>query len=206
MEHHSRTGYPTWTSCIYDSRIDYRIPGGGDYSIQDWSNPNPGEDPLANDTFEGRFKNWDRIPLPWPIHATRRHCNQFVPPILSYTTKKQTYWQPEIWIALAATAPVSLYCPDSNSTYSVLACLPSPYVLLFTNDSKRLNVRMNYSGGSNIVNCEQCMLSSCLTPQYNICSFVVLKCPPYLMIPVTVTSHWYDNYGLAMLQQLQDLM
>ena len=50
------------------------------------------------------------------------------------------------------------------------------------------------------------MLSSCLTPQYNVCSFVVLQRPAYLMIPVTVTSHWYDNYGLAVLQQLQDLM
>ena len=65
---------------------------------------------------------------------------------------------------------------------------------------------MNYSGGPNIVTCEQCMLSTCLTPQYNVCSFVVLQRPPYLMIPVTVTSHWYDNYGLIVLQQLQDLM
>ena len=50
------------------------------------------------------------------------------------------------------------------------------------------------------------MLSSCLTPQYNVCSFVVLKRPPYLMIPVSVHSYWYDNYGLAVSQQLQDLM
>ena len=35
---------------------------------------------------------------------------------------------------------------------------------------------------------------------------MVLQRPPYLMIPVTVTSHWYDNYGLIVLQQLQDLM
>ena len=187
----SRTGYPTWTSCTYDSRIDYRIPGGGDYTIQDWSNLNSGEDPLADDTFEGRFENWDRIPLPWPIHATRRHCNQFVPPMLSYTTKKQTYWQPEIWRALAATAPVSLYCPDSNSTYSVLASLPSPYVFLFTNDSKRLNVCMNYSGGPNIVTCEQCMLSSCLNPQCDVCSFVVLQRPPYFMVLLC-----YNNYRI----------
>ena len=65
---------------------------------------------------------------------------------------------------------------------------------------------MYYSGGANIVYCEQCMLSSCLTPQYNICSFVVLQRPPYLMVPVTVNAYWYDNYGLAILQQLQDLM
>ena len=65
---------------------------------------------------------------------------------------------------------------------------------------------MNYTGGLNVVSCEKCMLSSCLTLQYNVCSFVVLKRPPYIMMPVTVTTYWYDNYGLAVLKQLQDLM
>ena len=170
-----RTRYPTWTTCAYSSRIDYRIPGGGNYTIQDWSNPNPGEDPLIKITFKGRFENWNRIPLPWPTQATRWHINQFVPPMLSYTAKGRTYWQPEIWKALTATAPITLTRPENISTYSVLACLPSPYVFLFTNDSKRLNIHMNYSGGPNIVTCEQCMLSSCLTPQYNVSSFVVLQ-------------------------------
>ena len=32
--------------------------------------------------------------------------------------------------------------PENNSTYSVLACLPSSYVFLFTNDSKKLNVHV----------------------------------------------------------------
>ena len=50
------------------------------------------------------------------------------------------------------------------------------------------------------------MLSSCLTSRYNVCSFVVLQRPPYLMVLVTVTTYWYDNYGLAVLQQPQDLM
>ena len=89
----------------------------------------------------------------------------------------------------------------NNSIYSILACLPSPYAFLFTNDSERLNIQMNYSGGPNVVSCEQCMLSSCLTPQYNVCSFMFLKHPPYLMVPVTVTTYWYDNRGLAVLQQ-----
>ena len=65
---------------------------------------------------------------------------------------------------------------------------------------------MNYSGGPNVAYCEQCMLLSCLTSQYNICSFVVLRRPPYLMEPVTVNTYWYDNYGLAVQQQLQDFM
>ena len=96
--------------------------------------------------------------------------------------------------------------PENDSIYSILACLPSPYGFLFTNDSGRLNIQVNYSDEPNVVSCEQCMLSSCLTTQYKISSFVVLQRPPYLMVPVTITTYWYDNHGLAVLQQLQDLM
>ena len=126
--------------------------------------------------------------------------------MLSYMAKGKTFWQPEIWRALAATVPITLTPPENNYIYSILACLPSPYVFLFTNDSGRLNIRLNYTGGPNVVSCEQYMFSSCLTPQYNVCSFMFLKHPPYLMVPVTVTTYWYDNRGLAVLQQLQDLM
>ena len=83
---------------------------------------------------------------------------------------------------------------------------PLTFFFLFTNNSSKLHMQMNYSGGPNIVYCEQCMLSSCLTSQYNICSFVVLRRPPYLMVPIAVSTYWYDNYSLAVLQQLQDLM
>ena len=34
--------------------------------------------------------------------------------------------------------------PKNNSTYSVLACLSSPYVFLFTNDSGKLNVHVTF--------------------------------------------------------------
>ena len=49
--------------------------------------------------------------------------------------------------------------PENNSTYSVLARLPSPYVFLFTNDSGKLNVHMTFTGGPNVVTCEQCICS-----------------------------------------------
>ena len=61
----------------------------------------------------------------WPTDGI---YNQFVPPMLSYTTKGKIFWQPEIWRALAATSLVTLSQPENDSTYSVLACLPSPYV------------------------------------------------------------------------------
>ena len=121
------TGYPIWKYCTYDSRIDYRIPGGGNYMIQDWSNPDPGTSPLFLGDFLNRYYNWKKDLVPWPLNITRWHNNKFVPPTLSYTTKNRTLWQPEIWRALAVTARISLFHPDSNSTYSVLACIPSLY-------------------------------------------------------------------------------
>lgn len=122
----------------------------------------------------------------WPIVNQRPRVCLYFPQVLSR----------QIWSQ-----------PENHSTYSAYLPVPSLYIFLFTNDSERLHIQMNYSGGSNIVYCRQCMLSSCLTPQYNICYFVVLRRrPPYLVVPVTVSTYWYDNYGLAILQQLQDLM
>ena len=69
--------------------------------------------------------------------------------MLSYMAKGKTFWQPEIWRALAATVPITLSPPENNYIYSILACLPSPYVFLFVNDSRKLNVHMNYTGRLN---------------------------------------------------------
>ena len=171
---YDHSGFPIWKSCTYNSRIHYRIPGGN-YSIQDWSNPNPSHSHISEDEYISGIENWHATIIPWQLDATRWHRNQFVPPMLSYTTKNRTFWQPEIWRALAATAPITLTCPSNDTTYSA-----SPYVFLFVNNSRKFNVQINFKGGLNTVTCERGMLSSCLTPQYNVCSFVVLKRPPYL--------------------------
>ena len=106
-------------------------------------------------------------------------------PIASITKEEPAGRGGKINIEIPARLMGLLQCelqPENNSTYSVLACLPSPYVFLFTNDSGKLNVHVTFTGGPNVVTCEQCMLSSCLNPQYNVCSFVVLQRPPYLMM------------------------
>ena len=91
-----------------------------------------------------------------------------------------------------------LFCAGLFTLPLCFVCL---FACLFTNDSKRLHIQMNYSGGPNIVYCEACMLSSCLT------IFVLLWCCNVhkMVVPVRVNAYWYDNYGLADLQQLQDL-
>ena len=64
--------------------------------IQDWSNPDPGTSPLFLGDFLSRYYNWKKDLVPWPLSITRWHNNQFVLPILSYTTKNRTFWHPEI--------------------------------------------------------------------------------------------------------------
>ena len=128
-----------------------------------------------------RFSNLDRL-----IHHVAGPQTSSSP-IASITKEEPTRRGGKINIEIPARLTGLLQRelqPENNSSYSVLACLPSPYVFHFTNDSKKLNVPMNYSGGPNIVTCEQCMLSSCLNPQCNVCSFVVLQCPSYLMVPL----------------------
>ena len=120
------SGFLIWKSCTYNSRIDYRIPRGGNYSIQDWSNPNPSHRHSSKDKHVSGIENWHATIIPWQLDSTRWHRNQFVSPMLSYTAKNRTFWHPEIWRALAATAPITLTRPSNDSTYSAIACLPSP--------------------------------------------------------------------------------
>ena len=130
-----------------------------------------------------RFSNLDRRQVDSP--CCRPPDIQF--PIASITKEEPTGRGDKINIEIPARLTGQLQRelqPENNSTYSVLAYPPLPYVFLFTNDSNKLNVGMNYSGGPNVVTCEQCMLSSCLNPQCNVCSFVVLQCPSYLMVPI----------------------
>ena len=84
-------GYVVWKSCTYNSKIDYRILGGRNYSVQDWSNPNPSQDPGSVPDYVNRFSNWKDDSVPWQLAASRWHHNQFVPPMLSYTTKGKTF-------------------------------------------------------------------------------------------------------------------
>ena len=84
-------GYLIWKSCTYNSRIDYRIPRGGNYSIQDWSNPNPSHRHSSKDKHVSGIENWHATIIPWQLDSTRWHRNQFVSPMLSYTAKNRTF-------------------------------------------------------------------------------------------------------------------
>ena len=199
-------GYSPWKLCAYDSRIDYKIAGGGNVTINDWSNPNPEYDPKTIKNYTNRFVNWKNSMVPWPVTASRWHNSALVPPMLTYRREGHVHWQPDIWRAVAATSSIHSTRPNRTKLYYIQACLPPPYAFMYTNDSNKLQIYPNYTGGPTIVICDQCILSTCITSSFNVQAFVILKRLTYLMTPVNITGIWYDNYGLLVLQQVKELL
>ena len=66
-----RSGFPIWKACTYDSKIDYKIPGGGNYSIQDWNNPNPSVSSEVEKAYVLDIENWHTDIIPWQLRSTR---------------------------------------------------------------------------------------------------------------------------------------
>ena len=66
-----RSGFPIWKACTYDSKIDYKIPGGGNYSIQDWNNPNPSVSSEVEKAYVLDIENWHTNIIPWQLRSTR---------------------------------------------------------------------------------------------------------------------------------------
>lgn len=55
------------------------------------------------------------------------------------------------------------------------------------------------------VKCYNCTLTNCLTKDNgNIKIMLIVRQPPYVMIPVNITGDWYDNQGTRILQLLNN--
>ena len=81
-----------------------------------------------------------------------------------------------LWRALAAMAPVTLHRPLKEQRYIVWACIHSPYAFLLAK---------NQSDFYNVI-CVNCFISNCVdgNDYYNYKAVMIVKQPPYLMVPV----------------------
>ena len=104
--------------------------------------------------------------------------------------------QPELWKALVAMAPVILHRPLKEQRYIVRACIHSPYAFLLSRNQSDLEV----SEGETVYNviCVNCFISNCVDGNYynNYTSEMIIKQPPYLMVPVKLEGQWLDDYAL----------
>ena len=139
-----------------------------------------------------------------PLVITRWHANGWVPPLVSFNGRG--LMQPEFWKALAAMAPVILHRPLNEQRYIVQACIHSPYAFLLARNQSDLEV----SEGKTVYNVTyvNCFISNCVdgNDHNNYKAVMIVKQPPYLMVPVKLEGQWFDNYALKVLYELNGLI
>ena len=114
--------------------------------------------------------------------------------------------EPELWKALAAMAPVILHRPLNEQRYIVRACMHSPYAFLLARNQSDLEV----SEGETVYNviCVDCFISNYVDENdyNNYKAVMILKQPPYLMVPVKLEGQWFDDYAFKVFYELNGLI
>lgn len=120
-------------------------------------------------------------------------------------------WQSELWKLTASMDYITISkanvtrCPSgsisgsgSSWNVSVSACVPEPYALLIG----QLNIQRDNSTGMITLNCSSCVLSNCVNNTNE--QVAILFQPSFVFLPVNLTGLWYEESGLAVLQQAQN--
>ena len=132
------------------------------------------------------------------------HVNGWVSPLVSFNGTGPM--QPKLWRTLAAMAPVTLHRPLNEQRYIVRVCIHSPYAFLLARNRNDLGV----FEGETVYNVEyvNCFISNCVdgNDYSNYKAVMILKQPPYLMVPVKLEGHWFDDYALKALSELNGLI
>ena len=103
-------------------------------------------------------------------------------------------------------APVTLHRPLNEQRYIVRACVHSPYAFLLAKNRSDLGV----SEGETVYNvyCVNCFISNCVdgNDYSNYKAVMIVKQPPYLMVPVKLEGQWFDDYALKVSYELNGLI
>ena len=113
--------------------------------------------------------------------------------------------QPELWRALGALTLVILRRPLNEQRYIVQACIHSSYAFLLAKNQNKLRVFERKTVYN--VECVHCFISNCVDENdySNYKAVMIVKQPPYLMVPVKLEGQWFDDYALKVLYKLNGL-
>ncbi|XP_039734492.1 endogenous retrovirus group K member 13-1 Env polyprotein-like [Pteropus medius] len=119
-------------------------------------------------------------------------------------------WQTHIWKLAAGLVTMSISMTNESRTnsrssgsgekflYALRTCVNVPYILLLGN----FNIFVDNNTNQFNISCNNCQLSNCVTPVNT--SVLVLRQPPFIMVPVNLTGPWFDEYGLQVLQEINN--
>ncbi|TEA31219.1 hypothetical protein DBR06_SOUSAS14010196, partial [Sousa chinensis] len=86
----------------------------------------------------------------------------------------------------------------------VQTCVMSPYVLLLTNESDKMQIVRKDK--KFYVLCTECMLTTCIIPNMKVQVIMLLKKPAYIMLPVILEESWYSDKGVEVIKKVNELM
>uniref|UniRef100_A0A8C6CPF8 Retroviral envelope protein GP41-like domain-containing protein n=1 Tax=Moschus moschiferus TaxID=68415 RepID=A0A8C6CPF8_MOSMO len=116
-------------------------------------------------------------------------------------------YQTELWKLAAATGLEGSFLQTGtnlkgrmfwNATWRFPhACVPHPFMLVIG----AVNITKNQSMYS--VACKNCILSNCVRGISKGTGVLVVRQPPFVMLPVNVTEAWYDEAGLEFWKRVE---
>lgn len=120
-----------------------------------------------------------------------------------WTKNNRTYYT-NLWKAVAALGPIkakkvsvtweqidkiwAMRASQNTTVFYMRACLPEPYAFLTG----------NFSVNSTNVMCTECNIMNCINSSS--VSFLLVKQPSYVYIPVNLTHDWYADRGTEVLE------
>lgn len=75
------------------------------------------------------------------------------------------------------------------------ACVPDPFAFVGG------NLSIMYINDAFNISCNDCTLSNCVNSTYS--SFLIVKQPSFVFVPVNVSGSWYEDTGLAVLHEAE---
>ena len=198
-----KTGYPSWIYCMYNKENKITIPGTK-YYISDWSINFP-EGDYRTYLGKGLLYPWNDSYIPRPLKVNRWNSHGWVAPIYTFVHENKTYYQSQLWRLPLTTHKITLVRATTHvEQYYVQTCVSSPYSLLLSNDSEKLQIVQNNMRF--YITCQQCILTTCIVPEMNVSTIIVLKRPAYIMLPVALNESWYTDIGAEIVRQVGELM
>lgn len=201
-------GYPKWWSCGFPSKAVYFTPfnsTGQTFKLLDWSVSSPEHDytmPLKQYRYTKGDASLPTSPANawyapgWVAPTFRPIFNSHLLPV-----------QPDLYRLFAATHKVTLIRPRSKVkrvSASVLACVAAPFSILSSEEHGDFSLVQDAYGVYHVT-CINCQLSNCLTVTRK-SVFVILRQPPYVLLPVYVNGTWFSDPGIEAIHRASSLL
>ncbi|XP_019490040.1 PREDICTED: uncharacterized protein LOC109378044 [Hipposideros armiger] len=160
-------GHIIWRDCAYLIATSYQLPDSH-FSVSDWAIP--------------YYSTGTQLPKPEGFVALVLTPNI---PIIQGDN-----WR--LWAASDYITHLNSQTPWGQDVkhYTITACVQAPSVILVG------GIQISKAQSMSNISCPNCHLTNCIDPRDKGQSMLVLRQPPYVVIPTTIEGPWYDDPGI----------